>query len=43
MEMEELPASSRGNKHAGYDGEKMRRRRERDKISGKEKKELFCF
>jgi hypothetical protein len=32
-----------GNKHAGHDGEKMRRRRERDEISGKEKKFIFCF
>jgi hypothetical protein len=39
---EKLPKSSGGNKHAGDDGAKMRRRREKDGISLK-KEEFFLF
>jgi hypothetical protein len=35
------PASARNDRHEGYDGEKMKRRREGDELSGKEK--IFFF
>jgi hypothetical protein len=39
--LEKLPESSDNDKHEEYDGEKMKRRREGDELSGKEKNYFF--